>query len=107
MLLKLINFLACLLREIEPDSGVINHRSCTDITYSQISCDVSKSDPCVPPNKSAEFCWCVREKGLLFFVLVWFFFDCSIILSLTKGICIEKYSCRADKSMKDNIIAAL
>lgn len=52
MLLKLINLLACLLREIEPDSGVINHQPCTDITYGQVSCDVSMADPSVPPNSN-------------------------------------------------------
>lgn len=49
---------------------------------------------------------CERKRIVVWF-LGFFFFDCSIILSLTKGICTEKYSCRADKSTKDNMIAAL
>lgn len=48
---------------------------------------------------------CERKRIVVWFL--GFFFDCSIILSLTKGICTEKYSCRADKSTKDNMIAAL
>lgn len=51
-LLKLIKSLACLLREIEPNSGVINHQPSTDIIYGQVSCDISKADPNVPPKSN-------------------------------------------------------
>lgn len=51
-LLKLIKSLACLIREIEPNSGVINHQPSADIIYGRVSGDISKADPNVPPTSN-------------------------------------------------------
>lgn len=48
-LLKLIKSLACLLRETDPNSSVINHQPSTDIMYGRVSCDISKVHANVPP----------------------------------------------------------